>query len=133
MSPVILVYMYHRICILKLSVARDIGRTIYYYSILVLFCLSILVADATQDVFGISALKHFHPSHYYKMTEQWVVIRDHYWKKLTDCFYCHPIVHTNSLFPSIHIYKTQMLQNSLTLNNFNTTGKPLQKQQMTLM
>lgn len=103
---------------------------------LLLFNSSIisLSADATQkDVFGISALKHFNLTHYYKMTELWVVIRDHYWKKFTDCFYCHPIVHTNSLYSSIHIYKTQMLQNSLTLNNFNTAEKPLQNQQMTSM
>lgn len=83
---------------------RDVEWTLYYLYISSIILLS---ADAIQAVlFGISALKHFHPSHYYEMTKQWVVIRDHYWKKLTDCFYYHPIVHTNSSYPSIHIYIT---------------------------
>lgn len=83
---------------------RHIEWKLYYLDIssIILLCPDAVCAY----LFGISALKHFHPSHYYKMTEQWVVIGDHYWKKLTDCFYYHPIVHTNSLYPSIHIYIT---------------------------
>lgn len=123
-SSYIIVSVFSSVC-----VVRDIGQTIYC-----LYISSIILpsADALQaDLFSISSLKHFHLSHYYKMTEQWVVIRDYYWKKLTDCFYCHPIVHTNNLCPAIRIYKTQRHQNSFILNNFNSTVKLLQNQRMT--